>query len=95
MAPDSNSEIGLPSGPSGSAMAGILLFGLIVRKLGLELVALADVDRVRAVGQAALLQHDVDLVAVGRGPGIDVDGGLGMRVHGTAGQHSVDGLQSA
>jgi hypothetical protein len=31
MAPDSNSEIGWPSGPSGSTMAGILLFGLMAR----------------------------------------------------------------
>ena len=36
MAPDSNSEIGFPSGPCGSVMAGILLFGLIFRNSGLN-----------------------------------------------------------
>jgi hypothetical protein len=49
-------------------MAGILLFGLMARKSGLELVAGADVHGMRAVGQAAFLQHDVHLVAVGRRP---------------------------
>src|SRR5476649_485660 len=34
MAPDSNSASGLPSGPSGSRMAGILLFGFSDRKAG-------------------------------------------------------------
>ncbi len=36
MAPDSNIAIGLPSGPSSSTIAGILLFGLIARKSGLN-----------------------------------------------------------
>jgi hypothetical protein len=36
MAPDSNSDIGLPPGPSRSTMAGILLLGLIFRKSGLN-----------------------------------------------------------
>src|ERR1043165_596100 len=34
MAPLSNSEMGLPSGPSGSVRAGILLLGLMARKFG-------------------------------------------------------------
>jgi hypothetical protein len=34
MAPDSNSAMGAPSGPSGSTIAGILLFGLIFRNAG-------------------------------------------------------------
>ncbi len=34
MAPDSNSAMGLPSGPSGSTSAGILLFGLMARNSG-------------------------------------------------------------
>jgi len=42
----------------------------------LELCAGADVDRNRAVLQRALLQHDVDLVSVGRGPGIHFDHGV-------------------
>jgi len=36
IAPDSNSEIGCPSGPSRSTIAGILLFGLIARNSGLN-----------------------------------------------------------
>ena len=36
IAPDSNIEIGRPSGPSLSTMAGILLFGLIFRNSGLN-----------------------------------------------------------
>ena len=58
-------------------MAGILLFGLIFRNSGLNWSPAPMLTGMRAVGQAALLQHDVDLVAVGRGPGIDVDGSLG------------------
>jgi len=34
MAPDSNSAMGCPSGPSGSWIAGILLFGLMARNSG-------------------------------------------------------------
>jgi hypothetical protein len=34
IAPDSKIEIGAPSGPSGSTMAGIRLFGAIFRKSG-------------------------------------------------------------
>jgi hypothetical protein len=36
MAPDSISEMGWPSGPSESTMAGILLFGLMARNSGLN-----------------------------------------------------------
>ncbi len=50
---------------------------LVVRADGqefrLELVAGADVDRDGTVGQAALLEHHVDLVAIGRGPRIHFD----------------------
>jgi hypothetical protein len=50
---------------------------LVVRadgqELGLELVAGADVHRMHVVRQAALLEHDVHLVAVGRGPRIHFD----------------------
>jgi hypothetical protein len=34
MAPDSNTEIGRPPGPSGSTIAGIRLFGEIARNCG-------------------------------------------------------------
>ena len=36
MAPLSKMEIGLPSGPSGSMIAGMRLFGLIFKKAGLN-----------------------------------------------------------
>src|SRR5665213_723445 len=36
IAPDSNTLIGLPPGPSGSTIAGMRLFGLILRKSGLN-----------------------------------------------------------
>jgi hypothetical protein len=36
------------------------------------LVALADIDRDDAIFQAALLEHDRDLLAVAGGPEIDV-----------------------
>ena len=68
--------IGLPSGPSGSTIEGILPFGLMRQILGRELLAVrADVDLVHVVGQAALLEHDGDLAAVGRAPGIEFDHG--------------------
>src|SRR5205814_5879901 len=50
---------------------------LVVRRdgeeLGLELIAGADIDRMHTVLKARLLEHDVDLVPVGRRPGIKVD----------------------
>src|SRR4051812_7277470 len=50
---------------------------LVVRRdfeeLGLELVALADIDRDHAVRRAGLLHHDVNLVPVRCGPGIEID----------------------
>jgi hypothetical protein len=36
MAPDSNTENGLPSGPFGSTIAGILLLGEIAKNSGLN-----------------------------------------------------------
>ena len=44
-------------------------------ELGLELVAPADVDRVDVVGQAGFFEEQRDLVAVGRGPVIEIDHG--------------------
>src|SRR5438270_94084 len=59
---------------------------LVVRrdgeKLGLELVAGADVDGVDAVREPGLLEHDVDLVAVRGRPGIEVDHGLPLFIVG-------------
>ena len=42
-------------------------------EFGFELLALADVHRLDVVGKPGLLEEDRDLVAVGRGPIIDVD----------------------
>ena len=44
------------------------------QELRLELVAPADVDGLDLVGEPALLQHDGDLVPVGRGPVVQLDG---------------------
>src|SRR5262245_6565074 len=52
---------------------------LVVRRdleeIRLELVADADVDRDHAVRRAGLLEHDVDLVAVGRRPRVEINHG--------------------
>ncbi len=42
----------------------------------LELLVLADIDRMHGVGEADLLQHDGGLAAVGRRPRIEIDHGL-------------------
>src|SRR5215471_15082032 len=52
--------------------------GADLEELGLELLVLADVDRVRGVGQAHLFQHDGSLAAVGRRPGVEVDHGTSI-----------------
>jgi len=44
-------------------------------KFRLELVALADVDREHLVGQPRLFQEHRDLVAVRRGPVVEIDHG--------------------
>jgi SAM-dependent methyltransferase len=55
---------------------------LVVRadrqELGLELVALVDVDWDHRVRKAALLEHDGDLLAIAAGPKIDVNHGNGL-----------------
>src|SRR5688572_31283170 len=50
-----------------------LVVGRDLEEIGLELVAGADIDRDHAVRRAGLLEHDVDLVAVGRRPRVQVD----------------------
>jgi len=60
MAPDSKTVRSL----SGSTMTGILLLGLRLRKSGLVLVAVLDVDHVDVVRQPDLLEHNRGLVAV-------------------------------
>src|SRR3546814_19935299 len=45
-----------------------------LQKVRLELVAGADIDRMHIVFESQLLQHDMDLMAVRRRPGIELDG---------------------
>ena len=52
---------------------GHLVVGADLQELGLELVALADVDGMDVPLQPALLEHDMNLVPVGRGPRIAID----------------------
>src|SRR5882724_5915889 len=47
------------------------------QKVGLELIALADVHREDAVRQPGLFKIEGDLVAVGRGPVVQIDHGFG------------------
>ena len=49
-----------------------LVVGADLEKVRRELLVLANIDGVQAIGQAALLQHDGGLEAVGRGPRIKV-----------------------
>src|SRR4029079_16807966 len=51
----------------------LLVVGADLEKPGLELLALADDDGVGPVRQAALLQHDMHLVAVRGRPGVEID----------------------
>ena len=44
-----------------------------LQELRLELLVLVDVDRMRRVGQPELLEHDGDLAAVRRRPGVEID----------------------
>ncbi len=74
MAPDSKTEIGSPpSAGARSTMAGMRLLGDIARKSFCELRALADVDGNDPVGKSRLLEEDRDLMAVRRGPVMEVD----------------------
>src|SRR5690606_26723561 len=53
---------------------------LVVRayleEIRLELIAPADMDGLHGIVQATFLEHDVNLVAVRRRPGVDVDHSL-------------------
>src|SRR3546814_3245165 len=51
-----------------------LVVGADLQEVRRELVAGPDVDRMDVVRNAQFLQHDVDLVAVRRRPGIELDG---------------------
>ncbi len=58
-----------------------LVVGRDRQELGLELVALADIDRMHGVRQAGLLEHDGDLPSVRGRPVIEVDRMLGGNRH--------------
>ncbi len=58
---------------SRSTIAGMRLFGRDLQEVRLELVILADVDRMRGVGQAHFFEGDGGLAAVRCGPGVEVD----------------------
>ena len=62
-----------------------LVVGRDLQKLRLELVSLPDIDEVRLVGQAALLQHDGDFPAIRRGPVVKIN-----RRHGVLTGHFDD-----
>src|SRR3546814_5876135 len=51
------------------------IVGCNVQKMGLELLALADIDGENRIGQAGLFQKQGNLVSVGRGPVIQIDHG--------------------
>ena len=51
------------------------MVGVHLEELFAELIAAADVDGYDLVGQAAFLEQDGDLLAVGRGPVMQVDHG--------------------
>ena len=57
-------------------MGGHLVVGRDLQEVRVELVARPDVYGMDCVVQPGLLQHDVDLVTVGRGPGIEIDHGV-------------------
>src|SRR5262249_12886354 len=52
---------------------GNAVVGAEPQELRLELLALGDVDRVGRILEPAFLEHDRDLAAVGRGPGVKID----------------------
>jgi hypothetical protein len=71
------------------------LFGAIAKKLRLELVALADVDREDLVGEPGLFEEYRDLVAVRRGPVIEIDHGAFLSLMRMLGQLDAIACNSA
>ena len=57
-------------------MAGILLLGLIARNSGVNWSPLLMLIGMTRYGQPGLFEHDGDLLAVARGPEIEVDQAL-------------------
>src|SRR6266403_195531 len=59
-----------------------LVIGRDGEELRLELVARSDIDGMNFIFKTSFLQHDVDLVAIGRRPCIEVDHGLPLFIVG-------------
>ena len=76
IAPDSKSAIGAPP-PFGRVVdhRRHAVVRADLEELVAELIAAADAARDDPVGQAAFLEQDGDLLAVGRGPVVQVDHG--------------------
>jgi len=78
IAPDSKIEIGLPPPSAHDRASRECGCWRDRQKLRLELVALADVDRENLVFQPGLFQKHRDLVAVRRGPVMEIDHGVSL-----------------
>src|ERR1043166_976013 len=63
--------------------------GADLEKVGLELLVLADVDRMRGIRQAHLFQHDGSLAAVRRRPGVEIDHGTNILWYGLFDRYSA------
>ena len=61
------------AGSVGIDNRGYAVVGADLQELGLELMSGTDVHTMDAVRKPGLLEHDVDLVAVGRGPAVELD----------------------
>ena len=71
--------------------------GADLEEFRLELLVLADVDRVHGVGQAEFFKGDGNLAAVGGSPGVEIDHGAFLRCSRTSGLREIaacrDGAQ--
>src|SRR6267142_1059678 len=59
-----------------------LVIGRDGEEFRLELITRSDIDGMNLILKTSFLQHDVDLVAIGRRPGIEVDHGLPLFIVG-------------
>ena len=73
IAPLSNTVYGLPSGPSESIRAGILLFGLILRKSGSNCSPLVTFTGCRLHGMPSSSIKVMEFLTVRCRPGIEID----------------------
>ncbi len=73
---------------------GNAIVGADLQEVGLELVTLADVDGVRSVLEAAFLEHDRDLAAVGGRPSVEIDHRASLELEGDGAAARADTFQS-